>query len=79
MVDADGEEEVPADLAAVEPVAATRGLPVQVGRLYRCTAFDSESRPQGEYLIQVVGAYPPDEEGQFARAEQICCSDGYWA
>ncbi|CAK0833613.1 unnamed protein product [Prorocentrum cordatum] len=79
MVDAAGEDEVPADLSLVEPEAAALGFLVQVGRLYRCTAFDAESRPQGEYLTQVVGAYPPDEEGQFARAEQICCSDGYWA
>ncbi|CAK0850861.1 unnamed protein product [Prorocentrum cordatum] len=79
MVGAAGEEEVPADLSLVEPEAAALGFLAQVGRLYRCAAFDAESRPQGEYLIQAVGAHPPDEEGQFARAEQICCSDGYWA
>ncbi|CAK0879406.1 unnamed protein product, partial [Prorocentrum cordatum] len=71
------EEEVPADLSLGESEPAALRFPVQVGRLHRCTAFVAEARPQGEYFIQVIGAYPPDEDGQLARAEQIRRSEGW--
>ncbi|CAK0838564.1 unnamed protein product [Prorocentrum cordatum] len=70
--------EVAAEDAEGALVESAPGL-VDAGGMCRCGAFDDQDRPQGGHALRVDGVYAPTSGGRFARASQICCSDGYWS